>query len=160
MASSLDNQQGPNPTYSSLPFGLLGMISPLRQPHLPSLNGLYPQKWQALKLWEAYLQNVESQNKLLHIPTAQVAIYQAIHDPETAPAEIRCLLFAIYFAAIISLLPSEVAGILSQDKVTALDNIRLGLELSLSAANFFNKPDLVGVQALGIYLVRVILCLI
>ena len=155
MASSSDHQPEPQPTRSSLPFGLLGMISSIRPPVLPSLDGLYPQKWQAVKLWQTYLQNVEPQNKLLHIPTTQVSIYQAIHDPETAPAEVKCLLFAIYFAATISLSPPEVPSILSLDKVTALDNFRLGLELSLSAANFFNKPDLMGIQALGIYLVIV-----
>ncbi|KAE9363192.1 hypothetical protein N431DRAFT_490081 [Stipitochalara longipes BDJ] len=151
-APNPDHQPGPHSSHSPLPFGLLGMLAQLRPPLLPSLNDLYPQKWQAMKLWQAYIQNVESQNKLLHIPTAQVTIYQAIHDPEQAPAEVKCLLFSIYFAAITTLSPSEAHALLSRDKVTSLDNFRLGLEISLSAANIFASPGIMGVQALGIFL--------
>lgn len=109
-----------------------------------------------MKLWEVYLQNVEPQNKLLHIPTAQVTIYEAINDPEHATAEVKCLLFSIYLAAITTLSPSEVHGLLSRDKASALDNLRLGLELSLSTANVFGNPSIMGVQALAIFLVRII----
>jgi hypothetical protein len=91
----------------------------------------------------------------LHIPTAEVTIYEAIHDPERAPAEVKCLLFSIYIAAITSLSPSEVHSLLSLDKVTALDNFRLGLDLCLSTANVFGDPSIMGVQALGIFLVSI-----
>jgi hypothetical protein len=84
-----------------------------------------------------------------------VTIYEAIHGPERAPAEVKCLLFSIYFAAIATLSPSEVYRLLSRDKVTALDNFRLELELSLSIANVFGSPSVMGVQALGIFLVRI-----
>jgi hypothetical protein len=131
------------------------MLSQLPPPLPPSLNGVHLQKWQAMKLWQVYLQNVEPQNKLLHIPTAQVTIYEAINDLERAPAEVKCLLFSIYFAAIATLSPSEVHRLLSRDKLTALDNFRLELELSLSMANVFESPSIMGVQALGIYLVRI-----
>ena len=131
------------------------MLSQLPPPLPPSLNGLYPQKWQAMKLWQVYLQNVEPQKKLLHIPTAQVMICEAIHDPERAPAEVKCLLFPIYFAAIATLSPSEVRPLLSRNKVTALDNFRLELELSLPTANVFGSPSIMVVQAPGIFLVRI-----
>jgi hypothetical protein len=108
-----------------------------------------------MKLWQAYHQNVEPQNKLLHIPTAQVTIYEAIHDPERAAAEVKCLLLSIYFAAVATLSPSEVHRLLSRDKVTALDNFRLELELELSIANVFGSPSIMGVQGLGIFLVRI-----
>jgi hypothetical protein len=103
-----------------------------------------------MKLWQAYVQNVDPQNKLLHIPTAQVTIYEAINDPEQAPAEVKCLLFSIYLAAVTSLSPSEVNRLLSKNKASALETFRLGVELALSAANVFGKPTLMGVQALGI----------
>ena len=88
-----------------------------------------------------------------------MTIYEAIHGPERAPAEVKCLLFSIYFAAIATLSPSEVHRLLSRDKVTAFDNFRLELELELelglSIANVFGSPSIMGVQALGIFLVRI-----
>jgi hypothetical protein len=106
-----------------------------------------------VKLWQAYVQNVDPQNKILHIPTAQVTIYEAINDPEQAPAEVKCLLFSIYLAAVTALSPSEAYCLLSRDKTSALETFRLGVEFALSAANVFEKPTFMGVQALGIYIV-------
>jgi hypothetical protein len=115
---------------------------------------LHPSTWQATGLWQTFLQNVDNFNKVLHIPTAQVPVFTAINDPLRANAAVNALLFSIYFGAVISMTPDEVASILGQDKTSALDRFKLGLERSLVQSNFLEAPGLTALQALALFLVR------
>ncbi|RFU76916.1 fungal specific transcription factor [Trichoderma arundinaceum] len=133
-------------------FGHLAMLTPLRPLPLLDLDGILPTKLQALELWQTYVLKVDPLSKVLHIPTAQVKVYEAISSPETATPEARCLLFAIYFAATFSLSSSEVQNLLGKDKIDALDLFRSGLEHYLMTANALARPSITCLSALSISL--------
>jgi hypothetical protein len=141
-------------TLSPLSFNLFGLSSYPSSSHLnPSHRQLQPEKWQSIQLWQAFVQNVDPVVKLLHLPTLQLTMYSAIDKPEEAPVDVRCLMYAIYFAATISLDPDETARMLGQRKSAALDQFRAGLELSLASSTILETPTVTGLQALSIYLV-------
>jgi hypothetical protein len=41
----------------------------------------HPSRWQALQLWQTFLNNIDPIIKIIHLPTAQVTIYTAINNP-------------------------------------------------------------------------------
>lgn len=131
--------------------GFDGLIS---EPTLPGdITSLLPSRWQATKLWQAYLNNVDCLVKLLHIPTFQQQFFAAINNPNDTAPDMNALLFAIYYAAATSLRWTEVEAILGQDRKTALGAYERGLELSLHATCFLDSPTVLSLQAMALYLV-------
>ncbi len=124
------------------------------QPTSVSLaHALHPTRGQASQLWQSFLQSADPHSKVLHIPTSQKIVYEAISAPEKASAEVQCLLFAVYFAGVNVLPPEAVRSILDKDKQKAMDGFRQGLDICLAAANVFGNPTIMGLQALSIFLV-------
>lgn len=100
-----------------------------------------------------FVHNVDPFSKVLHIPTSQLDVFTAIAKPEEVAADMSCLLFSIFFSAIVSLGPDEVKSRIGMEKADALKRFKLGLEISLAQANILESPKFKGIQALSIYLV-------
>ncbi len=115
----------------------------------------YPEPQLALRLWAVYVKSVDPVLKILHVPTAQSSVVATILDPKSASSSAVALTFAIYFAAVTSLchgngtehidLPHEKSLLLKQYKI-ALDRL-------LVITDLMNKPEMVALQALTIYVV-------
>ncbi|KIH92786.1 hypothetical protein SPBR_02438 [Sporothrix brasiliensis 5110] len=120
----------------------------------------------AIRLWHTYLDKVDgcSGLKLLHVPTDEVRVFSAIHDPDATSYDDLALCFAIYFAALVSLEEGEAAlllkgdGHLSISKTDMLQKLKLGLEQSLAHGDFLDRPTLTGLHALVIYLASLRFC--
>lgn len=133
------------------PLNLLGM-SP--SPSIASLlKDMQPPLYQAMQLWNVFVQNVDPVSKLLHIPTAQIDVFTMINNQYLGKPDMHCFLFSIFFAATTALSPSDVVHILGQDKANALNRFKYGLELSLADANILETPTLKALQALALFLV-------
>jgi hypothetical protein len=133
-------------------LGFDGFISPV-QWTASDISSLFPTLWQATQLWQVYLINVNPVLRVLHVPTIEPSVFAAINHPADVPVEFKALLFAIYFAAITTLLPSDVATILGRDRTSVLYAYRRGLEISLSMASFLDSPTVTSLQAMTIYVV-------
>lgn len=114
---------------------------------------LHPPKWQAMHLWQVFVNYVELFNKILHLPTTQIVIFEAIDNPSAAPADVHCLLFSVYFSALTAMTDDAVESTLGRRKREALSAFRRGLEISLAQANFLEAPTLMALQAMGLFLV-------
>ena len=125
----------------------------------PSLSvvpaSLHPPKYLAVRLWNIYVDNVESCTglKLLHLPTDEVKVYSTIDDPTSASLENLALSFAVYFAATISLDVPEAQITFGLDKQTLLLQFKIGLEQAIAHGDFLNRPTITGLLGLAIYLV-------
>ncbi|KAJ5451970.1 Transcription factor [Penicillium cf. griseofulvum] len=111
-------------------------------------RGLFPSRWQAVSLWEAFINRVDPLIKVIHVPTAQSRIFAAINRPSSVGADVRALLCAICFAATTTMLSED-----SQNEVLFADLRRYqqGLELSLYHSDFLDAPTLTSLQAMVIY---------
>lgn len=132
-----------------MPFKLVGILSEPQTGYQPFL----PAKRQAMQLWQAFINNVDPVIRVLHLPTAQIAVFAAIEDLNTAPADVGVLLFSIYFAACISLEANTVEDITGHNKTAALELFKKGLEQSLVCADFLESPSITALQGLAIYMV-------
>lgn len=136
------------------PFNAAGILSSPALDVVPA--NLHPPKTLAIKLWQMYVDNVESCAglKLLHIPTDEVRVFTVIDNPFTAPLEDLALSFAIYFASTTSLDTPEAQAILSEDRDTLLMRFKYGLEQAYAHSDFLNSPTITGLHALAIYILR------
>ncbi|CAK7211649.1 hypothetical protein SCUCBS95973_001186 [Sporothrix curviconia] len=135
-------------------FGLL--TSSPYIPRSPSMrnsnNKLHPPKRHAMQLWNMFLQNVEPMNKVVHVPTAQISVFTAIHSPDEREPAFESLLFSIYYASVTAYLPDEYRFLFGEDKTVALDRYRAGMERALVQARFLESPSLLTLQALTLFL--------
>lgn len=91
--------------------------------------------------------------KLLHIPTDEVTIFTAIHQPESVASDVLALVSAMYFATTVTLELDEAQHILGVDKPSALRTFKREFQMHLSRADMLENPTVVLLQGLAIYLV-------
>lgn len=116
---------------------------------------IFPAEEAALKLWNIYCERVESCTgmKVLHLPTDEVRTYAAIEQPSEADAENLALCFAIFYAAMSSLQPSETQSLLIGDTATKLVQFKAGYEQALAETNILDNPTRTLLCSMAIYLV-------
>ena len=115
----------------------------------------YPDPQLALQLWDVYVKSVDPVLKVLHIPTAQSAVVATVLDPKSARSSAVALTFAIYFAAVTALgHDRENEDIkLPCEKPVLLKRYKMSLDRLLVATDLMNRPEMMALQALAIYVV-------
>lgn len=143
----------PSDTSSPRRLPILKAEGIIANPLLMQLDSkeLYPNRWQATVLWQTFLSRVDPLVKVIHVPSVQSRIFAAINRPESVQADIRALLFAIYFAATTTLLSDDIRN---ESLVADLQRFKQGLEISLYHAEFLDAPTITSLQAMIIYQVR------
>ncbi|KAL6898521.1 hypothetical protein GGI43DRAFT_78707 [Trichoderma evansii] len=133
------------------PFSLLGLLSG------PAVFEEQEKGWRlsrlhATQLWHLFVHNIDVNIRVLHIPTDEVTIFTAIHQPDAVTKDTLALVSAVYFAATLSLEQDEAQHILGVDKSTALRTFKKDFQIHLAAADMLENPTVVLLQALAIYL--------
>lgn len=142
---------GPN-TNSSRNIPPMRADGIITNPHLHQLDlqSLLPSRWQATQLWETFLSRVDPALKCIHIPSIKPRIFAAISRPESAPADVHCLLFAIFYGAATALAADDPMN----EKLRAdLQRYQQGIELAMYQSSFLDSPTVKSLQAMAIYLV-------
>lgn len=133
------------------PMGILSAASPSQPSH-----SFFPSKQTALKLWNLYLERIDACSgiKILHVPTDEVRLCATIEDPAAAQPEDLAMCYAIFFAAVAVLHPTEAQSLLQQDgdPVTIQSRCKTGFEQALAEAEVLDNPTLPMLCALVLYL--------
>jgi hypothetical protein len=134
------------------PMGILSAAVPSQ----PSYS-FFPSKQTALKLWNAYIERIEgcSGIKLLHIPTDEARLCATMESPADAQPEDLALCYAVFFAAMAVMHPTEAQALVQQheeDAATVQARCKIGLEQALTEAEVLDKPTLPLLCALALYL--------
>jgi hypothetical protein len=114
---------------------------------------LHPPPERALEFWAVYKENVDQLVKVLHIPTFEPVLLDAIAHPEKVTKSLEPLMFAIYYGAVTSIMPAECMDRWGEDRKTMLTRYRFGLEQGLARANFLYCDEMVILQAFVIFLI-------
>jgi hypothetical protein len=117
------------------------------------LDRLQPEPTQVFRLWQLYLDRVNPLTKVIHVPTVQPYIIEAVSNMARLPLNYQALLFSIFNMAAISLSEVECSSILGITRDEALRRFTTGLKHSLTRANFLKNHDMPTLQALVLYLV-------
>lgn len=114
---------------------------------------LHPPPERARQFWEIYKENVDPLVKVLHIPTLEPVLLDAFTHPEKVPKAFECLMFAIYYGAVTSILNPECTEHWGEDRTSLLAKYRFGLEQALARANFLYCDEMIILQAFVVFLI-------
>ncbi|PYH95500.1 fungal-specific transcription factor [Aspergillus ellipticus CBS 707.79] len=121
------------------------------------LNGapkpLHPSAVGILSLWQHYLENVDPVLKIFHVPTVQKRLIGVVQRPMDLDSITECLLFAIYYGAVVSLPSGTCQDEYGEEKQTLLQRYRTGVERILALIIPMKLSDITILQAFMIYLI-------
>lgn len=140
-------------TSAQTPDLLLGF-----QPSSIGLQSLHPDPVQVFRLWQAYLDNINPLVKVFHAPTVQKLISSASSGLDDIPRDFEALLFAIYCITIESLNEQQCLDMLGETKSVARQRFRSGARHSLVKAGYLRTSNIVVLQALTLFIVRLRTC--
>lgn len=103
--------------------------------------------------WQVYCDNCESIMRLIHAPSVSVIIKDAQKNLRVLKADAEALLFAIYFAAVISLGEEEALRTLGADRATLLNRYETAFQKAIKKVGLAYSKDIKGLQALVLYIV-------
>ncbi|KGO75449.1 Transcription factor, fungi [Penicillium italicum] len=116
------------------------------------LMDLHPSPLNIFKLWQAFLENVNPLTKIVHAPTVQQEILDAMSDLGKVSREIEALMFAIYCIALVSLQAEDVEKSFGESKKVLLSKCRRGAQLAFRNASLLRTSSSVVLQAFMLYL--------
>lgn len=104
-------------------------------------------------LYDTYVQAVDPLVRILHKPTLarQLARFHAVGSESSGSGGFEALLFAVYFAAITSMLPARVVEVFGCDKKAMLTRYQVAVEQALSNAKFLQSEELMPLQAFVLF---------
>ncbi|KAM5356742.1 hypothetical protein ACJ41O_003388 [Fusarium nematophilum] len=117
------------------------------------LDDLVPLPVQVFRLWQVFIERVNPITKLIHVPTLQPVIIEAVTNHTHVSSKSRALLFAIYLAAVVSMSDKEARTMLGIPKEEAIRRFTAGVKAALTKVNFLIHYDTVTLQALVLYLI-------
>lgn len=118
-----------------------------------SLYSLHPHSSQILEYWQIFTENIDPVTKVLHVPSFGRYIMNARLNLLIIDAGLEALMFAIYFAAVTSLSPSECQMRFGEEKDMLVTRYKGTVEKALGKSNLLTSQELTKLQALTLYLV-------
>jgi hypothetical protein len=114
-------------------------------------NSLHPSPAQAQTIWHIFKESPDQQIKVVHRPHTESILRQALRDATALNNSELALVFAIYFASVVSMTPENVQTCFKMPKGTATAAYRAAAEQALMRANFLSVHDLTTSQALVLF---------
>jgi hypothetical protein len=87
---------------------------------LITLSDLHPPVERIWLIWQIFTENIDPLFKLFHAASLQKKILDAVQNLYAVDPKIECLIFSIYFAAVVSITPEECLEKLKEPKLTLL----------------------------------------
>jgi hypothetical protein len=118
-----------------------------------------PDDLQAEALWQVFLEHIEPVYKFLHVPTLRAFMERGepLYGQDAESLCNKALRAAIYFAAAVAMTESECQVYFSKPRDQVVSHFRKYIDLALHAADSLNTNDLATLQAMGLYIVSVLI---
>lgn len=123
-------------------------------PKIRDMSALHPDPPTIRRLWTLFIENVNSIIKVVHVPSTEALIFEAIDDPRSISKSLEVLLFAIYGCAVCSLDKEQCKRIFGQDRQRYLAKWLGAGRLALTNSRFLRTSDFMVLQGFVLYLVR------
>ncbi|KAJ5153200.1 transcription factor vrtR1 [Penicillium canariense] len=118
-----------------------------------SLTEQHPTRQDAMKLWDAYVNNVEPLCKVLHIPTVVKMVESVSQQPSTASKSEECLLFVIYYFAVFSMCDADCLREFAVSRNRLMSKYRSAVCQALVNASWLRTTALPVLQAYILFLI-------
>ncbi|KAL4798498.1 hypothetical protein BDV19DRAFT_22742 [Aspergillus venezuelensis] len=118
-----------------------------------SLATYHPPLSQAVLLFDIFKANVSPLVRIFHMPSLDRLFWDAIASMDALDKNIEALLFAIYYAAVISLESEECLSMFGTSRVSLLETYRFATEQATARADLLNTQNFILLQATVVFLV-------
>ncbi|KAI6851030.1 hypothetical protein KC332_g305 [Hortaea werneckii] len=122
-----------------------------RSQHINLVN-LHPPYEQAMKLWEVFTTHVEPITKTFHLPTAQTMMQLAASSPGTITKTTECLVFSVYFFAVVAMSEAECLHLTGQPQQMLWSRYHDATRQALVNAHFLRTTEKNVLQAYALFL--------
>lgn len=117
-----------------------------------SLRNFHPPARQIPMYWRIFKENVDPVFRILHRPTTEKLISEAVRNLDHLSKTTEATMFSIYFAVVTSTSPDDCVTLLGFDKDAGLKKYRFAFEQSLARANFLSTQEADLLQCLTLFL--------
>ena len=117
------------------------------------LRSQHPDPIQGFRLWQAFLDNVNPMTKLLHAPSVQKALLEAMGNLDKVPRAIESLMFAVYACAVCSMSNADCENVMGEARLVLLAKFQHAARQALVSAGWLKTSDIVALQAFTLFLV-------
>ncbi|KAI1814334.1 hypothetical protein GGS20DRAFT_549021 [Poronia punctata] len=117
-----------------------------------SLQDFHPPVELAMGLYQLFSDRVSPVSRVFHMPTLSRLFRKAVVASESLDRETEALLFAVYYAAVISLDSDQCVEIMGAPRSATVDRFRFATEQALARANYLTTRSTLLLQAALLYL--------
>ncbi|KAL4963436.1 uncharacterized protein BDV14DRAFT_190918 [Aspergillus stella-maris] len=117
-----------------------------------SLATYHPPLSQAVLLFDIFKANVGPLVRIFHTPSLDRLFWDAIASMDALNKNIEALLFAIYYAAVISLEGQECLSMFGTSRASLLETYRFATEQATARADLLNTQNFILLQATVVFL--------
>lgn len=117
-----------------------------------SLRPYHPQLSQAVNLFAVYTENVAPVLPIFHLPTLSRMYWDAIAAVDSLDKNVEAVVFAIYYAAVISMSSEQCIAMLGLTREAAVERYRFAVEQAIARADLLNTQSMVLIQAVVLFL--------
>ncbi|KAJ9638563.1 hypothetical protein H2204_004334 [Knufia peltigerae] len=111
------------------------------------VNMTHPPKAHILALWQTFKDNVDPLVKIVHAPTVEILIQEAMANPDRISRSFEALMFALYSLAVFTLQNEECAQKFGETRQILLSRYRAATKLALVRAKVLRTTNVVVLQA-------------
>lgn len=105
------------------------------------------------RLWQTFLDNVNTLIKLVHAPTLQQQLLEATSNLDQVPKNLEALMFGIYSMAIVSMTDENCVKLFDEERIVVLKRFQAGTRQALQNAEYLRTSDMMVLQALVLLMV-------
>ncbi|KAJ5948875.1 Zn(II)2Cys6 transcription factor [Penicillium verhagenii] len=117
-----------------------------------SLRAYHPPLSQSVALFEIFKKNVAPLVHIFHMPTLISCYWDAVASPESLDLNTEALLFAIYYATVISMESQQCESVLGFSRATAVKHYQFAMQQAMARADLLNTQSVVLIQAVVLFL--------
>ncbi|KAF2186296.1 hypothetical protein K469DRAFT_664189 [Zopfia rhizophila CBS 207.26] len=117
------------------------------------LSTFHPPQGQRYKSWEFFKTSVLPLARLLHVPSIEPRILEALESLRGIPRPLEAIIFVVYYGAGTSISSEECFEEFLEDQSVLLTRYRICVQKALARANLVRTDDILVLQAFVLFLV-------
>jgi hypothetical protein len=114
---------------------------------------LHPPPAHVASYWQVFKENIDPIIKIFHAPTREKTVLESAAHLTSLSRPTECIMFSIYYSAVISLPDSECLAKFGESKTDLLMRYKFGMEQALARADFVRTDSIFVLQSYTLFLV-------